>query len=245
MKKTTFLSLYILRLSVVNVLGLVTTSVDLAVAIKDSLGDMAQIVLNQLIANLEKFEPMVNYPRKSELTNQVQKARINRKEIFAEIKRIVKLHSKGRDEEKKDAAQVIDFFFAGYWNVISEPMNTISGVINGMISRYKADADLQAAARVIGIDKLIIEFEVANSTFDNLYKLRLAEDAEHEASASDQKATVCKSYAEFCTVIEQAVNFNPNPEVIKLFKNMDELRKVYRNLVTKEKEPETDEKLRA
>jgi len=245
MKKTSFITLYALRLSIENVLGLVTTTIDLALPMKNSIGDIALAALNQLIADKEKFEPMVNYPRKSVLTKLITEAKNDRKDRFAEMKRVVKLNAKGRDEQKKNAAQAIDFFFAGYWNVITEPMNTISGVIYGMLTRYKADAELQAAGALIGIDIMIKEFETVNNTFDGLYKQRLAEDAAHEVSASDQKITVCNSYTEFCNVIVQAVNFQNNESVLKLYKNMDELRKTYRNLVSKEKEPNADEKLMA
>ena len=237
MKKLSFISLYVLRLTIGNVLGLVTTTIDLAVAVKDSLSDMALAILNQLIADKEKFEPMVNYPRRSELTLKIKALNDERKDRFAEIKRIVKMHLKGRDIAKKNAAQKLYFFFEKSWEIVNDPQNSASGLISALMQNYRADANLPAAAMVIGVDGFLTEFESCNTQFDTIYKQRLAEDAAHELSASNQMSTVCNSYNEFCTVIEQAVNFAPNEQLLTLFKNMDELRKNYRGLLPKGKGP--------
>jgi hypothetical protein len=237
MKKLSFISLYVLRLTIGNVLGLVTTTIDLAVAVKDSLSDMAKTILNQLIADKEKFEPMVNYPRRSELTLQIKALNTDRKNRLAEIKRIVKLNLKGRDEAKKKAAQTLNFFFEKSWDIVNDPQNSASGLISALMQNYRADAGLAAAAAVIGVDGFLTEFENCNTQFDTLFKQRLAEDAAHELSATNQMSTVCNSYNEFCTVIEQAANFSPNNDILTLFKNMDELRKNYRGLLPKGKGP--------
>lgn len=238
MKKLSLNALYAIRLSIDNVLGLIKSTINLAVAVKDDLSDLSNAILNHLIADNLVFEPMVKNPRKNGFTERVNLANTDRKERFAEIKRIVKLHLKGRDATRKAAAKTLDFFFSTYWSMIKEPMNSVTGVASGMIEKYKANFEVMTAATTLAIDTLIIEFEISNKAFDVIYNQRLADDAAHELSASQQKKTVCDSYTEFCNAIEQAANFTPNESVLTLFKKMNELRKNYHTL-----EPSVKEKV--
>jgi len=121
-------------------------------------------------------------------------------------------------------------------------MNTLTGILHEMIEKYKSDPELLAEAKELGVDAIILEIETANIKFNALYNQRLADEASREWSASAQKATVCSSYAEFSNAIEQQVNFAPNEDSIKLFNQLEELRKKYQNLGAKgkdEPEPET------
>src|SRR5665647_334322 len=219
MKNLSFAPLYVLRLSIDNVLGLIKTTISMAVAVKTELGDLGYAALSQLIADNEKFEPSVKNPRKNEFTDLVILTNDERKERFAEIKRTVKLHLKSRDAQKQTAAQTLDFFFSTYWGMINDPMNSVTGIVNGMLEKYKSDTEAQAAGVIIDIDIALSEFEVCNKDFDIRYNQRLANDAAHELSASDQKATVCTSYSQFCHVIEESANFTPKASIITLFKS--------------------------
>jgi hypothetical protein len=241
MEKLTFIALYVTRLAIDNILGLIKSTIKLALAVKDDLGDIPLATLNQLIANNELFEPTVNNPRKSEFTDLVNLANNDRKERFGEIKRNVKLHLKGRDAGKKAAAKKLDFFLSSYWDLLNEPMNTFTGLIKSMFEKYKDNIEIQAAAKLIGIDAFLDGFETSNNDFDVIYNQRLANDAAHELSASGQKRDVCNSYTEFCNAIEQAVNFTPNESIHTLFNKMNELRKTYHALEPVEKE-KTDKK---
>ena len=230
MKKLLLNALYVFRLSIDNVLGLVKSTINQALAVKEDLGDLSTATLNQLIADNLLFEPMVKNPRKSEFTEKVSKANNDRKERFLEIKRTVKLHLKGRDATKKAAAKTVDFFFSTYWGMIKEPMNTVTGVISGMFEKYNADVVIKAAAATLALNTMIAEFETSNKAFDVIYSQRLANDAAHELSASEQKKAVCNTFTEFCNALEQAANFTPNESVLKLFNNINELRRKYHGL---------------
>jgi len=238
MKKLTLNALYAIRLSIDNVLGLVKSTINLALEVKNELGDMSNATLNRLITDNQLFEPLVKNPRKNGFTERVNLANAERKERFAEIKRIVKLHLKSRDAKRKAAAKTLDFFFSTYWSTIKEPMNSVTGVVSGMFEKYNANLEVKAAAIILAIDTLMIEFETSNKAFDIIYNQRLADDAAHELSASQQKKTVCDSYTEFCNAIEQAANFTPSESVLKLFNKMNELRKNYHIL-----EPAVKEKV--
>jgi len=57
------------------------------------------------------------------------------------------------------------------------------------------------------------------------------------------KPTAVASYIQFCTAIEQAANLTPNPEIIALFNQLDDLRKKYHSLEggTKDTPPAPDD----
>jgi len=242
MKKLVFSTVYIFRLTVENLFGLVKSTIDLAIAVKNDLGDLCNATLNQLIADNEKYKLVLAKQRKSELTEKLLLADNDRNDRFAEIKRTITLHLKGRDAKKKESAQSLQFFFKPYWNVETKPLNTETGLLSGMIGKYHANADLQAAAVNNGIDNMLDELETSNNGYDEMYMQRMGEGADlPDESASEQKSTVCNSYTEFCNAIEQAANFTPNDSVLALFKSMDELRRKYHALTPNGKDKGEDE----
>jgi len=241
MKKLVFSTLYIFRLSVDNLFGLVKSTINLAVAIKSNMAELTNAALNQLIADNEKYQQVVKKPRKSELTEKLLLADKDRNDRFGEIKRTVSLHLKGRNAEKKAVAQSLEYFFKPYWDVATKPLNTETSLLAEMFGKYDASADLQKAAINNGIDIMLAELEGVNLAYDVMYKQRMGEGAElPEESASEQKSTVCNSYTEFCNAIEQAANFTPNESILTLFKKMDELRKKYHALTPNGKDKGDD-----
>jgi hypothetical protein len=89
---------------------------------------------------------------------------------------------------------------------------------------------VKAAAATLAVNTRIAEFETSNKAFDVLYNQRLANDAAHELSASEQKKDVCNTFTEFCNALEQSANYTPNESVLTLFNNINELRKKYHAL---------------
>lgn len=227
MNNYTFNSVYAFKLSIDNLYGLIKSTISNAVPVKTQLGDPEKAALSQLIADTAKFQPMVKNPRKIELTDMLVMLNDERKEIFSEIKRNIKLQLLGRDVRKRTAAQTLIVFFQSYWGVMNEPMNTITGTLNEMFAKYKADNELKDAAVTAGFDILLSEFESCNNDFNDIYIQRAAIEAAHELSASEQKSVVSKSYSQFCNVVEQAVNYAPNEDILSLFNNMNDVRKTY------------------
>jgi hypothetical protein len=170
---------------------------------------------------------MVKNPRKNELADILVLLNNERKERFSEIKRTIKLHLLGRDSRKRKAAQTLVEFFQSYWGVMNEPMNTITSTLSDMFAKYTANNELNIAAVTAGFDLILSEFESCNIDFNDVYIERAAIEVAHELSASEQKSIVSKSYSQFCNVIEQAVNYAPNEDILSLFNNMNDLRKTY------------------
>ena len=231
MKKLAFSILYIFRLSVDNLYGLIKSTLFSAVAVKSNLSDLCAATLNQLIIDFEKYQQVVKKQRKSELTEKLLLANNDRNERFGEIKRNISLHVKGRDAKKKAFAKTLEYFFKPYWDLETKPLNTETALLSEMFGKYNSKSELQSAALGIGIDIMISELEIANNAYDELYILRMGEGADlPDESATAQKSTLCDSYNEFCKAIEQAANFTPTESVLSLFKSMDELRSKYHAL---------------
>jgi hypothetical protein len=113
-------------------------------------------------------------------------------------------------------------------------LNTETEQINEMLAKYNASPALVGQATLIGIAAMLTELGAVNSEFDLLYQQRTGQEgAKTGPSASSLKAAAAKSYSQFCTVVEQAVNLTPSADLTTLFNNMDELRKKYSVLVSK------------
>jgi len=241
MKKLEFSTLYIFRLAVDNLFGLVKSTIGLAVPVKSELGVMSNATLDRLITDNQKFQKMVKKQRKSGLTERLLLADNDRNDRFAEIKRTVSLHLKGRNASKKAFAQSLEYFLKPYWDVAAKPLNTKTGLLAEMFGKLYDNADIQTAAVNIGIDIMLAELEEVNNDYDALYKQRINEGADlPDESASEQKSTVCDSYSEFCSAIEQAANYTPSDTILNLFKSMDELRKKYHALTPNVKDKVED-----
>lgn len=245
MKKLAFSTLYIFRLSVENLFGLVKSTLFSAAAVKSNLSDLCVATLKQLISDFEKYQQVVKKQRKSELTEKLLLADNDRNDRFGEIKRNISLHIKGRDTKKKAFAKSLEYFFKPYWDLETKPLNTETALLDEMFEKYSGKSDIQTAALNIGIDMMLSELEISNKAYDEMYILRMGESADlPDESATAQKSTLCDSYTEFCRAIEQAANFTPSESVLSLFKSMDELRSKYHALTPNGKDIAEEESVK-
>ena len=80
---------------------------------------------------------------------------------------------------------------------------------------------------------------LANTALSALYQTRNEQVAAVEGpSASSLKSATARSYDQFCTAIEQAVNYTPSDVLSTLFNQLDELRKTYARLIHKKDKEE-------
>jgi hypothetical protein len=161
-------------------------------------------------------------------------------DLFAEMNRIVTFESKSRDKSRQKAALDFDFFFAPYSDIAKGPIGTQMKQTQEMIVKYKADPALQAAAQMIGINILMNELEMDNNALIAVYQTRTTDSGNREASSTDLRPAATESYVDFCTIIEQAVNFMPNDQLLSLFNSMNELRKKHNALIPKNKDKGKD-----
>ena len=232
MTKKIFSSLATSRLSVNDAHSIIKSTIDMAIPVQDSIGEIPRATLQVMITSESALSESINKSQKSLITNQLTDINADRKNRFAEIKRTITNAIKGRDAAKKAAAESIKNFLDPFWDVTSESMNTQTGDLFNMFSKYYANPTLLQLAAEIGIDVFMNELQTVNIDFDNLYKTRNNELASKQGpSGSDIKPQAVAAYVEFCTAVEQAVNFNGNDALVSLFNNMDELRKKYALLI--------------
>ena len=230
MSNLSFSSLHVNNLSINNTFSLIKSSVDIAIPVKTDLGEIVNAALAKAIADNESFGLQTNKNQKSELTDDLKPLDKDRDGTGAEINRTVTFHFKGSDETKKAAAQKLKSFLTPYWDAASLPLNTQTGVLSKMLDKYKANADLKAAALTLGIDGLFTALETKNNAFDAVYKNRNDEVSGREISGSSLKPAAIASYNQFITAVEQTANLMPNETILALFNNLDTLRKKYHTL---------------
>lgn len=227
MANLSFSPLHVNGMNINNVFSLIKSSVDIAIPVRTNLGEMANAALTKMTSDNESFGQQINKNQKSELTDDLKPLDKDRDDTEAEINRTVTFYFKGSDETKKAAAQKLKLFLTPYWNAASLPLNTQTAVVSEMIGKYQANAELVAAAKVLGIYELFAALETKNDAFDAVYKGRNDEVAGRESSGSSLKPAAVASYNSFCTVMEQSVNLMPNETSMALFNNLDLLRKKY------------------
>ena len=171
---------------------------------------------------------------KSVLTEQVATLDLDCDDRFAEVKRNVSTNLQGRNPEKKAAAEELKIFLNPYWDTDSKPLNTQTSLLTEMFGKFNASEKLKTHAATVGITDMMAGLETANTALAALYQTRNEQGAAVESpSASSLKSATAKSYEQFCTAVEQAVNYTPSDVLSTLFNQMDELRKTYARLIRK------------
>ena len=206
-----------------------------AIPVRGYLGEIANAALTNLQTNSAAFSAQANRPKKSKFTEEVKDDREASTNLFAEINRTVTFESKSRNIDRKKAAQNFDFFFAPYSDLARGPIGTQMEQTQEMMVKYKADPTLISAAQMIGADNLMNELEMDNNALINVYKTRTTDSGNREASSTDLRPAATESYVDFCGIIEQAVYFMPNDQLLSLFNSMNELRKKHNALIPKDK----------
>jgi hypothetical protein len=239
MELKSFVALYARHLTIEHLYSINKSTVDYARPVMAEIGGVAQATFNQLEADNQAMGDQMNKASKSVLTANLSAMDEDRDDRFAEIKRNVTMHLLGRDELKKEAAQRLKIFMDPYWDANVMAMNTQTGILNELFRKFDQRQSLIADATATGILDMMTGLETANTEFDALYEERNALEAAADGpSATSLKAAAASSYEQFCTAIEQAVNFTPSETLMTLFNQLDELRKTYAILIHKKENKE-------
>lgn len=241
MENHSFSPLYVSKLSVKALYALNKSTIELSKPIISQIGPIAGAGLNYLESINQQLVVSLNTTTKSSFTTQIQGLDVDRDTDLIEIKRVNTSFLKSSNPEKKSAASLLQLFLAPFWTVNDLPQDIETGIVEDMITKYNARPDLIAAAKVIDIDGLFVSAGEKNKAFDLKWKSRNAEYSERPESATSLKPVTIAAYMQYCTAIEQMMNFAPNDTIIALFNKMDELRKVYHGLEGGKDTPTTPE----
>ena len=216
--------------SINNAYALFKTSIEVSTPFQSNLGAIESAALTQFTADNENFGKQINKSQKSSLTDELGKLDKDSVGFLKEIRRVTKSYINSPDDAKKAAAQVVDAFMTPYKEADGLPLNSRLVTFSEIIGKYKANAAVQAAAKVLGNDGSFASLETKNIASNAIYKSRNDEYAQAEASGTSLKPAAVAGYNQFCTAITQAANFTPNEQIISLFHQLDELRKKYHAL---------------
>jgi len=224
------------RLSNDDAAALINLTVDDALLVRPQIGEMASAALSEMEQTGRAFRAQTNRSKKSQLTDQVNLERKVCVDVFTEIKKTVVFEGISRIEPRKKAANDLEFYLKPNWDITKGPIGDHIDQTVKIVSLYRANPLLVAAGQTIGIDMLMNELEANNAALSATFKARELEDGKQAPSGSDLRPAATDSYNRFCSIIEQAVNFTPNPAILDLFIKMDMLRKRYHALQTSGKD---------
>jgi Family of unknown function (DUF6261) len=227
MENHAFSPLYVAKLPINGIYSLNKSTIELAKPVVSEIGPIPTAALTYLETINQNLVASMNKNQKSSFTDDVKALDKDRDTDIAEIKRVTSSYLKSSDAVKKAASSTLQLFLAPYWNIATVAQDIETGVVDEMLTKYKARPDLLAAAKVLDIDSLFVSLETKNTAFDTKFKSRNTEYSERTEAASSVKPAAVAAYLHFCTAIEQTANFAPNDTIIALFNKMDELRKNY------------------
>jgi len=230
MQNHNFSSLYAAKLPINSTYSLIKSTIELAKPVSSEIGVIPSAALSYLETVNLNLGGAMHKNQRSEFTEEMKVLNKDRGADISVIKSVTSSYLKSTDANKKAAASTLHLFLVPYWNVDSLAQDVESGVVDEMEVKYNARPDLKAAATIMGIDNFFDSLTAKNIAYNLKFKNRNTEYAERDTSASDLKPIATAAYIQFCTAIEQAVNFTPNDTLIALFNKMDELRKVYHAL---------------
>ncbi len=240
MEKKEFSVLYLSRLKLDDLFALFKSTITYAEAVQEMLGALLLAILAIFKADTQAMEQQMNKALKNALTPQVNGLNADREDRFAEIKRNVTTALKGRNEEKKSAAEQLKVFMEPFWDTTQKALNTQTGLYNDMLGKIEENEMLAISASTIGISDMLEGLADSNNAFDEVYQIRLTQEASEGPSATSLRTTATESYNQFCTALEQTVNFMPSETLENLFSQLDELRKTYARLIHDDEGPEPE-----
>jgi len=229
-EKQKFSSVYPARLSIEDAAALFNLTIDDAILVRNEIGEIANVALTEMEQTGRAFRAQTNRSKKSQLTDQMNLERKVCVDSYAEIKKTVVFESSSRNEQRKKAATDLQFFLKPNWDITKGPIGDQIDQTVKMTSLYRSNPQLVNAGQTIGIDTLMYELDGNNATLSTTFKARELEEGKQAPSGSDLRPAATDSYNRFCNIIEQAVNFTPNPAILELFIKMDMLRKRYHAL---------------
>lgn len=236
MEKKEFSVLYLTRLKLDDLFALFKSTITYADAVQEMLGAMLVAVLALFKANTQTMEQQMNKALKNALTPLVNEKNTDRGDRFAEIKRNITTAQKGRNAEKKSAAEQLKVFMEPFWDTNQKALNTQTGLYNDMLRKIGENETLSISASTIGISDMLEGLGDANSAFDEVYQIRLTQESAEGPSATSLRTTATESYNQFCTALEQTFNFMPSEPLENLFAQLDELRKTYARMIHDEED---------
>jgi len=241
MEKQKFIQLNCGRLTNDDASTLFQLTIEVATPLKAGLGTVASAALTNLETNATPFIDQINRLRENPLTDQIRIVRKQNNNLFSEIKRNVTHEKKSRTEERKTAAINLDYFYKPYWDLPDRGMADHIKDTTTMIAKYEGDETVVANSKTLGTDLVMADLKANNTSLSTLYLTRNEQTGSRAASGTDLRPEASEAYIQFCSAVEQSVNFTPDDSLTTLFNSMNELRvKAHATIPKNKKKPGDD-----
>ena len=241
METKEFSVVHLSRLKIDDLFALYKSTIGYADPLSEIMGAMPNAVLNKFKANNNAMELQMNKATKNVLTPQLLAMKADRTNRDSEIKRNVTTALKGRNVEKKAAAEHLKVFLEPYWYIYKKAVNTQTMLYYDILTKFDESELLQTSATTIGITEMFEGLAESNNAFNEVYQIRLTQEASDGPSATSLRTAATNSYNQFCTALEQAVSFTPSEALDNLFNQLDELRKNYASLIHTEEDEDPEQ----
>ena len=153
MENHAFSPLYVAKLPINAIYALNKSTIELAKPIVSEIGPIPTAALTYLETINQNLVVSMNKNQKSTFTDDVKALDSDRDADANEIKRMTSSYLKSSDAAKKSAASTLQLFLAPYWNIASLAQDIETGVVDEMLTKYKARPELIAAVTEICIDR--------------------------------------------------------------------------------------------
>jgi hypothetical protein len=207
----------------------------------DEIGTVAAIAFSTLETNNNAMGKQMMKSKKNSLTPLIKETAKDRKSRWSEVTRNTTTALEGRDPVKKESARLLKLFLGPCWKVNAKPVNIQTTLLFELFRLYNNNADMQQHAANVGVDGMLRELEPVNLNYQKLSQTRASQKATQRTSASSLKDSVVDSYDDFCDDIERAVKYTPSPALIRLFDQIDALRKEYAHFAAYKDVPKVEE----
>ena len=226
MKRYRFEKMNFDDMKIENIHSLVKSTIDLIAKSTRVFGEMGKSVVSMMIRDHEKFISEVNYQSKNIYSEEMIIEDMNWDKRLKEVKQVIESAIKSDDEKIKIAAHNLDFFLTKYSSLNCSILYPHKYLRVEMFYKYQQDSELKKSAKIIGVDKLFIELEFINTSFNSLHDLRIEDnDARINELVKNERTQMVNSYSLFCTYMEETASLSSNAELHSIFDMLDELRK--------------------
>jgi hypothetical protein len=224
-----FFPLPVSRLSLDEVSGLLTETIDVSTPIVPTLTQPLLLSkLNVMKVDVPLFKSEMHRSRASIMTPELKAFDVEINGGFDEVKRNIKVNLKSSIPAKSAAAKLLMNVYKPFWKITTLPMASQLAQLKELALRVNSTQPLLDAISALGIMPVWLNLVETNIAFKTLYDQRLVQNADTTLPpASKMKPVVVKEYEDYCTTIVQIYTTTPTEALKHLFDEINEVRRKY------------------
>ncbi|MDR0604909.1 MAG: DUF6261 family protein, partial [Bacteroidales bacterium] len=216
------------KLSIPDLGGLINETINASIKVKSSLNGLSVAALDVLVNADGAFRENLVMDKTSPLTKLIADLDKKRDNDFWEIRRTSKTAAKSSIEDKAEAGKLLESFLKPYHNLAKEPLMSETSTINHLHTQFDSNPALHNAADTLQLTDIFTNLWNVNEQLANLWNERATIEAERNGtSPSSLRNPLEKAYHNYCAIILQSVELQPNEALQTLFSVMNEIRIKY------------------